>query len=191
MSSVEVLAPVRLETRFVPPDLRDDGVNEWMLRLRVYPDEFSIRRSLAPPTSDELDRLTEVVARMFAVPALPEADAFASFSSAVGAGRAHGLWRAHVVPDGAGGLTVDRTGEADHVPFSVHGPAGLPDRLQVWLIHADGTRQLAATLMLDLVAIGDDLDLAQFDDPPTLAAGQLPETWWLSYRRAVEVGRTR
>ena len=56
MTTVEVLAPVRLETRFVPPELRTDGVNQWMLRLRVYPDEFSIRRSLAPPTSDELDR---------------------------------------------------------------------------------------------------------------------------------------
>ena len=81
MSSVEVLAPVRLETRFVPPELRNDGVNEWMLRLRIYPDEFSIRRSLAPPTPDELDRLTEAVNRMFAVPALSEGDAFASFAS--------------------------------------------------------------------------------------------------------------
>ncbi len=187
MSTVEVLAPVRLETRFVPPGLRTDGVNEWMLRLRVYPDEFSIRRSLAPPTSDELDRLTEVVTRMSAVSGLPEKDAFASFASAVGAGRAHGLWRTHLVTDGAGGFTVDRTGEADHVPFSVHGPAGLPKHLQVWLIHADGTRQLATTLTLDVLAIGADLDLAQFDQP-TLAAGELPKTWWLSYPRAVEVG---
>ena len=117
-----------------------------------------------------------------------EADAFASFASAVGAGRAHALWRAHVVPDGAGGFTVDRTGEADHVPFAVHGPAGLPEQLEVWLIHADGTRELATTLTLDLAAIGDDLDLALFDDEPTLAAGKLPDTWWLSYPRAVEVG---
>jgi len=190
MSTVEVLAPVRLETRFVPPRLRTDGVNEWMLRLRVYPDAFSIRLSLAPPTSDELDRLSEVVTRMLAVPALPkaEADAFASFASAVGAGRAHALWRRHVVPDGAGGLTVDRTGEADHVRFAVHGPAGLPEHLEVWLIHADGTRQLATKLTLDVAAIGDDLDLALFDDLPTLAAGKLPDTWWLSYPRAVEVG---
>src|SRR5258708_5889873 len=161
MSSVEVLAPVRLETRFVPPALRNDGVNEWMLRLRIYPDEFSIRRSLAPPTPDELDRLTEAVNRMSAVPALSEGDAFASFASVVGAGRAHGLWRLHVVADGVGGLTVERTDEADHVPFSVHGPAGLPDQLQVWFILADGTRQLATTLTLDLAAIGNDLDLAQ------------------------------
>jgi hypothetical protein len=103
VSAVEVLAPVRLETRFVPPNLRDDGVNQWMLRLRIYPDEFSIRRTLAPPNSDELDRLAEVVAKMSAVPALPESDAFAAFASAVGAGRALALWRAYVVPDGPGG----------------------------------------------------------------------------------------
>ena len=81
----------------------------------------------------------------------------------------------HVVDDGAGALTVERTDEADHVPFSVHGPAGLPDQLQVWFILVDGTRELAATLALDLAAIGNDLDLAQFDDEPTLAAGQLPD----------------
>src|SRR6185436_7040644 len=187
MSTVEVLAPLRLETRFVPPNLRADGVNEWLLRLRIYPDEFSIRRALAAPTADELDRLTEVVAKMSAVPALPEADAFASFASAVGAARAHALWRACVVTDGAGGSTVDRASEADHIPFSVHGPAGLPEQLQVWLVHTDGARELATTLALDIAAIGADLDLAQFDDEPVLAAGELPKTWWLSYERAIEV----
>jgi hypothetical protein len=188
MTRVEILAPVRLETRFVPPASRQDGVNEWLLRLRVYPDEFSIRRSFAPPTADELDRLTEAVGRMSAIPALAEADAFASFASAVGAVRALGLWRAHVVVDGAGGASVDRTGQADHVPFAVHGPAGLPERLQVWFIHADGSRQLATMLTLDVAAIGQDLNLAQFNDMPRLVAGELPETWWLSYDRAVEVG---
>lgn len=188
MTTVEVLAPVRLETRFVPPALRTDGVNQWMLRLRVYPDEFSIRRPFGPPTSAELDRLTEAVASMAASPSLSEPDAFASFASAVGAGRALGLWRTRVVTDGAGRRSVDRAGEADHVPFQVHGPAGLPERLEVWLIHADGTRQLAATLAVDVAAIGKDLDLAQFNDRAQLVTGELPETWWLSYRRAVEVG---
>jgi len=166
---------------------RDDGVNQWMLRLRIYPDEFSIRRTLAPPNSDELDRLAEVVAKMSAVPALPESDAFAAFASAVGAGRALALWRAYVVPDGPGGLKVDRADEAAHVPFAVHGPAGLPERLEVWLIHTDGTRELAATLAPDLVEIGKDLDIRLFEDSPALAAGELPKTWWLSYARAVEV----
>ncbi len=184
MSTVEVLAPLRIETRFVPPAEAGD---QWTLRLRVYPDEFSIRRTPPPPTPDELNRLTDAVNKMSGVPALAESDAFASFASAVGAARAHRLWRRHVVADG-GGLTVDRTGEADHVPFAVHGPAGLPDQLEVWLIHADGTREFGTTLMLDVAAIGSDLDLAQFNDEPTLAAGDLPKTWWLSHARAVEVG---
>ena len=48
MSTVEVLAPIRLETRFVPPTQRTDGVAQWMLRLRVYPDDFSVPRIVAP-----------------------------------------------------------------------------------------------------------------------------------------------
>ena len=70
----------------------------------------------------------------------------------------------------------------------VHGPAGLPERLEVWFVHTDGTRQLATTL--DARSRRDrqrprHQDL--FDDWP-LADGELPETWWLSYSRAVEVG---
>jgi hypothetical protein len=196
MSTVEVLAPLRLETRFVPPALRTDGVNEWMLRLRVYPDDFSTPRSVAPPTPDELNRLEEAVSRMAVVPAPSEADAFASFASVVGARRAHGLWRAHVIPGAGGGLRVDRTGETAHEPFSVHTPVGLPPTLEVWFIHAGGTRQLAATLTPDRLEIARDLDLALFNDipagapgpPQTLARGELPKTWWLSYERAVTIG---
>lgn len=188
MSTVEVLAPLRLETRFVSPEQRTDGSVEWMLRLRVYPDKFSIRCMPAPATPDELDRLTEAVNGVSALAASSESDAFASFAAAVGAARAHRLWRMHVVADGAGGWAVDRTGEAAHVPFSVHGPAGLPAQLEVWLVHAGGVREFRTTLMLDVAAIGDDLNLGQFDDQPTLAAGELPKTWWLSHKRALDVG---
>jgi hypothetical protein len=188
MSSVEVLAPLRLETRFVAPAQRTDGVNEWMLRLRIYPDEFSIRRRVLPPTPEELDRLEESIARMSGVSALTEADAFGSFAAAVGAARALALWRRHVMTDAAGQLSVDRTGAAAHEPFTVHGPAGLPEQLEVWFIHTDGTRQLVTTLAPDLVEIGKDLDLQLFDDEATLAVGMLPDTWWLSYPRAKDVG---
>jgi hypothetical protein len=189
MSTVEVLAPLRLETRFVPPSQRNDGSDEWMLRLRIYPDEFSIARAATPPTSDELDRLTENVSAMHGAAPLSESDAFASFASAVGAARALRLWRSNVVADGVGGLTVTRAGEAPHESVVVHSPAGLPDKLEVWFIYTDQTRELAATLVLDAVAIGDDLDLvARFSGQPALAAGQLPKTWWLSYERAIEVG---
>jgi hypothetical protein len=188
MTGIEVLAPVRLETRFVPPAERDDGVPQWMLRVRIYPDEFSIRRTVAPPSPAELDRLTEVVAAMSAVPPLDEAAAFSSFAASVGAGRALGLWRTRVQPDGGGGFLVDRTGETDHVPFDIHGPAGLPEQLELWFVHNDGRREQVKVLDLDLAKIGADLDLAVFDDQPRLATGELPATWWLSYARAKDVG---
>src|SRR5262245_35191534 len=178
MSTVEVLAPLRIETRFVPPADRTDGVNEWLLRLRVYPDEFSIRRTVRPPAPEELDRLEESIAKMSATIPLSEADAFASFAAAVGAARALALWRAHVTTDRAGQRSVNRTGEAPPERFSVHGPAGLPETLEVWFVHANGTRQRAATLTPDLMKIGQDLDLQRFNDQTTLAAGKLPDTWW-------------
>jgi hypothetical protein len=188
MSTVEVLAPLRLETRFVPPAQRADGVNQWMLRLRVYPDEFSIQRRVAPPTAEELDRLEESVAKMSAIPPWKEADAFASFAASVGATRALGLWRRYVTPDGGGALTVDRTDVATPEPFSVHGPAGLPDRLEVWFVHTNGTRQLATTLAPDIVEIGNDLDIKTVFDDVAAQNGTLPDTWWLSYTRAKDVG---
>ena len=121
-------------------------------------------------------------------PARTELDAFASFGAAVGASRALWLWRTYAVSDGAGGLRVDRTEEAGHASFQAHAPAGLPEQLEVWLIHEDGTRELGASLALDLAGIAADLDLAAFNDEALLASGELPDTWWLSYRRAVEVG---
>ena len=187
MTSVEVLVPLRLETRFVPPGERTDGVDEWMLRVRIYPDEVSIRRTVAPPSPAELDRLEEAVARISAVPPLPVHDAFASVAAVVGADRAFLLWRRCVVDDGAGDLRVDRSAEAEHVPFQAHGPAGLPEQLELWLVHTDGSRQRAAVLDLDLAGIGADLDLAVFQDEALLATGELPQTWWLWYPRAVEV----
>ncbi len=187
MSGVEVLAPIRLETRFVAPSARTDGSAEWMLRLRVYPDEFSMRRLAQPGTPEELDRLSELIERMRPPTSLSEADAFASFASVVGAARAFALWRAHVTTTAGGELTVDRTTSADHESLRVHGPAGLPSELEVWFVHDDGTRNRAATLRLNLAAIGTDLDLARFTEAD-LEAGQLPDVWWLSYPRAIEVG---
>ncbi len=187
MSTVEVLAPIRLETRFVPPEQRTDGVAQWMLRLRVYPDDFSVPRIVAPPATDELDRLAEAIGRMAGPAPLSEADAFGLFASFVGAGRALALWRQHVTTDSEGQLALDRTGETGHTSFRVYGAVGLPEQIDVWFVHADGTRQLAATLTPDRAAIAADMDLAQFT-AGGLASGTLPDTWWLSYPRAVKVG---
>lgn len=188
MTGVEVLAPLRLETRWVAPADRDDGVDEWMLRLRLYPDEFSVRRAPTPPAAAELDRLGEAVAALSADPPLTERDAFATFAAFVGASRAFLLWRTCVQSGPDGTWQVDRSQVQADAHLVVHGPAGLPENLEVWLVHADGTRELKAPLTLDLVAIGADLDFAVFDDEARLVDGELPATWWLSYPRAVDVG---
>ena len=188
MSTVEVLAPLRIETRFVAPADRTDGVNQWMLRLRVYPDEFSIRRTVQPPSPEELDRLEESIEKRSGALPLDEADAFASFAGAVGTSRALALWRACVTTDGLGHRSVDRTGEASHKNLAVHGPAGLPETLEVWFVHMNGTRELVTTLAPNLVEIGKDLDLETvFAGSAALSAGTLPETWWLSYARAKDL----
>jgi hypothetical protein len=188
VSTVEVLAPLRIETRFVAPADRTDGVNAWMLRLRVYPDEFSIRRTVQPPSPEELDRLEESIAKTSGALPLDEGDAFASFAGAVGASRAVALWRTCVTIDGLGQRSVDRTGEAAHKNLAVHGPAGLPETLEVWFVHTSGTRELVTTLTPNLVEIGKDLDLETlFADSTALPAGTLPETWWLSYTRAKDL----
>ncbi|WP_412537916.1 hypothetical protein R8Z50_18830 [Longispora sp. K20-0274] len=174
MTTVEVLAPVRLETRFA----YDAGT--WRLRLRVYPDEFSIRPDVPPPTPEELDRLAEAAASPHGRP-----DAFADLARVVGAGRALLLWRRHLLPDG----TVDRTGEAPADRFRVHVPAGLPPALDVWFVHRSGLRERRATLTLDLTGIAADLDLDGFaGEQALIESGALPRRWWLSYERALEVG---
>jgi len=179
VTTVEVLAPVRLETRFAA------GPSGWTLRLRVYPDEFSIRMAVTPPTPDELDRLTEAATSMTAPAPLSARDAFADFAAAVGAQRALLLWRTCLRPDGS----VDRAGQQPAQQLQVHLPAGLPSKLDVWFVHTSGLRENKHTLTLDLTGIADDLDLTTFGAAiGVLDAGKLPVRWWNSYARAIAVG---
>lgn len=191
MTVVEVLAPLRLETRFVAPKDRADGKDEWMLRLRIYPDDFSIARPPAPPTPDELDRLEEALASFTGLrPGVARVAAFTSFASVVGADRAFGLWRQCVVDNPVGLPSVDHSTSAPHIPFGIHPIAGLPPRLEVWFVHTSGLREQKAVLDLDLTGIADDLRKEVFETAGATAgleAGTLPLTWWLSYQRARDV----
>ena len=82
------------------PRERTDGVDEWMLRLRIYPDEFSIRRRVPPPTPEELDRLDESIARMSERSAAREARCLRLVRGRRSARLARSaLWRAHVVTE--------------------------------------------------------------------------------------------
>ena len=178
MTTVEVLAPLRLETRFVPPAQRTDGVNEWMLRLRVYPDEFSIRRHVAPPTPEELDRLRKSVARMSRRSAAARKPMPSPRSRpSVGASRALGaVARARRDRRCGGQLVVDRTGEAR--ARTVRRARARPDcrrnsRCGSFTPTARGS--WPTTLTPNLAEIGNDLDLQTlFDDQPTLAPANCP-----------------
>lgn len=188
MSGIEILAPLRIETRFYAPDAQTP---QWRLRLRVYPDEFSIRRSPLPPTNAELDRLDEALAAPTKNPPIADAAAFAALAAAVGAARAVWLMRSvpHVVV--AGVARADRAGAVDPDPNALpptQKPHGLPPKLDVWFVPVGGAPMAAATLALDGAKIAADLDLAAFQDDAILAAGKLPVVWWNSYARAREVG---
>ena len=100
-----------------------------MLRLRVYPDEFSIRRRVAPPTARGTRSARGIGGEDDgAAAAWTEADAFASFAAAVGAARALGLWRdvRRRRRRGRRSPSIAPARRA-HEPFAVHGPAGLPE----------------------------------------------------------------
>lgn len=181
MTAVDVLAPLRLETRFLP-----DEAGGWRLRLRVYPDDFSLARNPNPPTAAELDILADALTGLDQGGADAEAVAFRRAAGALGARRAWWLWRSattQVVEDGQPHRVVDRSGEADP-ELRVAAPIGLPDTLDVWLQFTDGSRRLAGTLPLDLAAIADDLDPAKLNQ----TGDRLPTLWWLDYQRAVDVG---
>jgi hypothetical protein len=213
MSAIEVLAPLRLETRFVAPADRGDGPQVWQLRLRIYPDDLSFPEPVTPPTDPERARLAEVIEALNRPPPtdgpgagrrIDTATAFAAFASAVGPSRAYVLWRTLVVTDATGVATIRPTEPRDHARLQVDRPVGLPEHLEVWLVHRDGRRELAETVRLDRPAIAADLDLEAIaaalepeGRPPDAradasarawAAGTLPRTWWLDHERAVEVG---
>ena len=187
MTGIEVLAPLRIETRFFAPDPQSP---QWRLRLRLYPDAFSMRREPLPPTSTELDRLDEALAGPSQNPPIDEAAAFAALAAAVGAPRA--VWLLRTVPriDVDGVPHADPDVAIDGNPKALpetHKPDGLPPQLDVWFV-VGATRTLAATLTLDRTKIHDDLDLLAFQDDAVLGEGKLPVVWWNSFARAREVG---
>jgi hypothetical protein len=190
MSEIEVLAPLRIETRFIPPDAPGGG---WLLRLRVYPDAASMAAPPAPPTHDELDQLDALLAAPFAEPPGTIESAFPIFADQVGPPRA--VWLLATVGriEVDGVPRSDRTGararDEDALP-AVLRPMGLPPRLGVFLVPAGGGDPAeVGAMVLDRVAIAADLDLSVFlDTPGEVPGSELPKTWWTSFARALEVG---
>jgi hypothetical protein len=182
-AGVEVLAPLRLETRFVPPA---GERTHWLLRVRVLPDEFSFDRRPGPPTSAELRALEQALNAGARTPPVDAAAAFGELADAVGAPRAAWLMRTVPVARVGGRLVPAASAAVDPDPAvmpALQLPAGLPPQLQVVLVRSGLPPETASTLTLDRAAIAAEIDLGRFD-AANLDAGTLPRLWWTSYARA-------
>lgn len=193
MAAVEILAPLRIETRFYAPGepLPEGRLSNWLLRLRVYPDEFSMSRPSPDPTSDELDLFDIAKA---AAQADPNADPHAAFlllAADLGPQRALWLLRQVAVTEVDGVPRADRAGTLQRDPEAYPDttrPMGLPPALTVWLLAPNGARTWGGEMQLKREDIAADLNLSRFDDEELLRGGNLATTWWTSYERARDLG---
>lgn len=171
MTTIEVLAPLRLETRFRAPDPADPTA-PWVLRLRVFPDEFSMAHPQPAPTSEELASVAALRSADLA-----DDEVFASLAAGVGAPRAAWLLRGPTRPAHQRGPDEWPTGSV---------PLGLPPEVEVWIVPNNAPAYRAATMSLNREEIGKDLA------PEVLATvadtAELPRTWWLSFERACDLG---
>jgi hypothetical protein len=190
MAGIEVLAPLRIETRFTAPDAAA-GRPKWLCRLRVFPDEFSMLRPPPPPSPKELELLNEAIAAPAQDPPIDEKAAFGALAKAVGAARAVWLLRTIARIEVDGNMVADPASahERDDTEWpATHLPHGLPPELQVWRVPRIGAAALTKTLVLDRKKIADDMNLRSLSDEATLLDGDLPKVWWNSFDRAVDVG---
>ena len=184
----DVLLPVRLETRFLPPDPgAAPGAPEalWRLRVRVEPDAPCMARRPAP-----VSRLEAQLAAVCWAEAGGSLDgeagaaAHRKLAAAVTGGRADLLLRSvPVVRSGDGFVPFEEYPER---PEPITAPlVGLPRVLELWGGAADAPSRLLTLIPQRevLAAEADMLSVAQ-PDP----AGQTPRRWWNSYSGAEAVG---
>jgi hypothetical protein len=192
MTGIELLAPLRIETRFRPPDVAS-GQPNWVMCLRVFPDEFSIARPPPLPSTEEFDRLDQYLAAPFQKATVDKSAAFRTLAGALGAPRAVWLLRTIATEQ----TDPDRPPVADRSTPHTRDPKAwpvphlpsLPPILQVWTTPAGGgPPSLAASMTVDRLAVASDLRLKAFDDSASLRGGDLPVTWWTSFERAKQVG---
>ena len=163
MTSVEVLAPLRIETRFYPPT---EERNSWLLRLRVYPDEFSMARVQPPTTTAELKSFDEILTAYQGSEADGETQ-LQVLASKVGTERAIWLRRTVTVVTAGGVPHADRKGLQDRDPGKfplTQKPFGLPPEIHVWLVKLNDTMPyMSAVMQPNRAAIAGDLDLGAFE----------------------------
>ncbi len=184
----DVLLPVRLETRFFPPDLAAaPGTPEsvWRLRVRVEPDAPCLARQPAPVSLLE----SRLVAGCWteaggSLDGVLGAAAHGKLTAAVSGGRADYLLR--TVP-------VVRTG-GEFAPFEEYPErpepittpvVGLPRVFEVWGGTADAPSKLL-TLNPKREKLAAEASVMSVAEPEV--DGQTPRRWWNSYSGAVQAG---
>ena len=172
--TVGVLLPLRIETKFTPPQ---DPAG-WVMRIRVIPDIPSIDRH-DPLASDVELASVEAMWRncggdLTSGQGVAEWRAFCARHSA---GRAAWLARTFppVISDAE--VTVNRPAQVRTTP-QIADLAGLPPTIQLWLQRGGGAPVLAATLTLNPALLRSD--------PPDPSSGET--RWWSSYATAVQAG---
>lgn len=175
MSSIGVLLPMRLETRFVEPDAVGGA---WTLLVRIVPDAVALDRHQRLATVAELDAV-EAMWRASAGDVSTEVGARQWRVLAARTGPSRALWLARTFPPVPedGSFTISRPAEVRE-GLEVGQVAGLPDALELWLGRAGAAPQRVA----ELPVVPALLRLA-FPDPDS------GETrWWTSFDEAVRAG---
>jgi hypothetical protein len=171
---VGVLLPLRLETRFSPPN----GLLGWRLRVRIVPDVPSADRHDPQPSEVELDS-TERMWRTSAGDLNTDQGRaeWARFAARHGAARA--AWLARTFPPivVGGEITISRPAVTRTEPH-FNRVVGLPPTLELWLARSGNPPAQVATLSVDRTALQLD-----FPDPTSGV-----EPWWSSFARAKAVG---
>src|SRR5215217_6797820 len=175
--NVGVLLPVRVETRFSPPE----GNTEWRLRVLVVPDEPSIDRHDPIPFDAELDSV-ERLWQTSQGDLNSEAGriAWQTFVDRHGGARAAWLARTFppLPPDDEGVIRIERPAETRTTP-DFGRVAGFPEELEFWMGRAGNPPERVAQTSVQT----DQLQL-DFPNPEDSSDTR----WWSSWDHAQQVG---
>lgn len=175
MADVGVLLPVRLETRFVPPE----GDAGWLLLVRIVPDAPFFARHEPVPTAAELDAVEVLWAGCGGDLTTDAGRESWSRLVAVAGAAARAAWLYRTFPASLvdGRWLVDRPAEL-RTDLTFSRLVGLPDELELWLARGGADPSHRVTLVVDHGRLALD--------PPDPAAGEA--RWYSSFKAAVDVG---